>query len=92
MTRRRGVAKVGSCPKEFVHALIQAEERGTPVAQVLEIQAATARIRRSNLAESAASDMQAKMVLPIMMLVGVNMMLITIPSSMMIERMTGALR
>lgn len=75
--------------KEFVHALIQAEERGTPVANALEIQASTARIRRANLAESAASDMRGKMVLPTMMIVGVSMMLISIPTSMMIENMTS---
>jgi len=75
--------------REFVHALLQAEERGTPVANALEIQASTARIRRANLAESAASDMRGKMVLPTMMIVGVSMMLIAIPSTMMIERMSG---
>ncbi len=78
--------------KEFVHALLQAEERGTPVANVLEIQATTARVRRSNLAETAASDMRGKMVLPTMMIVGVSMALIAIPSAMMIERMSGGMR
>jgi tight adherence protein C len=75
--------------REFVHALLQAEERGTPVANVLEIQASTARIRRSNLAEAAASDMRGKMVLPTMMLAGVGMALVAIPSTMMVDRMTS---
>lgn len=78
--------------REFVHALIQAEERGTPVVNALEIQATTARIRRANLAEAAASDMRGKIVLPTMMIVGVSMMLIAVPSSMMIERLAGGLR
>ncbi len=78
--------------REFVNSLLQAEERGTPVASVLEIQATTARIRRANLAENAASDMKSKMVLPTMMIVGVNLMLIAIPSSMMIERLAGGLK
>lgn len=78
--------------REFVHALLQAEERGTPVANVLEIQASTARIRRANLAETAASDMRGKMVLPTMMIIGVSMMLIAIPSSMMIDKIAGGLR
>jgi len=78
--------------KEFVHALMQAEERGTPVANALEIQASTARIRRANLAEAAASDMRGKMVLPTMMIVGVSMMLIAVPSSMLIDRLAGGLR
>ena len=78
--------------REFVNSLLQAEERGTPVANVLEIQATTARIRRANLAETAAADMKSKMVLPTMMIVGVNLMLIAIPSSMMIERLAGGLK
>jgi tight adherence protein C len=78
--------------REFVQALLQAEERGTPVAGVLEIQAGTARVRRANLAEAAAADMKTKMVLPTMMIVGVNLLLIAIPSSMMIDRISGGLR
>jgi tight adherence protein C len=77
---------------EFVHALLQAEERGTPVANALEIQASTARVRRANLAETAASDMRGKMVLPTMMIIGVSMTLIAIPSTMMIDKITGAMK
>jgi tight adherence protein C len=77
---------------EFVHALLQAEERGTPVANALEIQASTARVRRSNLAETAASDMRGKMVLPTMMIIGVSMTLIAIPSTMMIDKITGGMK
>lgn len=78
--------------REFVHALLQAEERGTPVANALEIQASTARVRRANLAEQAASDMKGKMVLPTMMIIGVSMTLIAIPSTMMIDKITGGMR
>jgi tight adherence protein C len=78
--------------REFVHALLQAEERGTPVANALEIQATTARVRRSNLAETAASDMRGKMVLPTMMIVGVSMTLIAIPSTMMIDKISGGMK
>ncbi len=77
--------------REFVHALVQAEERGTPVAAVLEIQASTARVRRANLAENAASDMRGKMVLPTMMIIGVSMTLIAIPSTMMLDKITGGM-
>lgn len=77
---------------EFVHALLQAEERGTPVANALEIQASTARVRRANLAETAASDMRGKMVLPTMMIIGVSMTLISIPSTMMIDKITGGMK
>jgi tight adherence protein C len=78
--------------REFVHALLQAEERGTPVANALEIQASTARVRRANLAEQAASDMKGKMVLPTMMIIGVSMTLIAIPSTMMIDKITGGMK
>ncbi|MDB5216384.1 MAG: Type secretion system protein TadC, associated with Flp pilus assembly [Myxococcaceae bacterium] len=78
--------------REFVHALLQAEERGTPVANALEIQASTARVRRANLAETAASDMRGKMVLPTMMIIGVSMTLIAIPSTMMIDKITGGMK
>jgi len=78
--------------REFVHALLQAEERGTPVANALEIQASTARVRRANLAEAAASDMRGKMVLPTMMIIGVSMTLIAIPSTMMIDKVTGGMK
>jgi tight adherence protein C len=74
--------------REFVQALIQAEDRGNPVASVLEVQATTARARRSNQAEKAAASMRGKMVIPAMMLMGVGMMLIAVPSSMMIQKFT----
>lgn len=74
--------------REFVQALIQAEERGNPVAAVLEVQAATSRTRRSNAAEKAAASMRGRMVIPAMMLMGVAMMLIAAPSSMMIQKFT----
>ncbi|WP_394847140.1 type II secretion system F family protein [Pendulispora brunnea] len=79
--------------REFAQALIQAEERGNPVAAVLEVQAATSRTRRSNLAEKAAENMRAKMVLPTMVLIGVGMILIAVPSAMMLDKLsTGGLK
>lgn len=78
--------------RELSQAIIQAEERGNPVAAVLEIQAATSRQRRSNTAEKAANDMKARMVLPTMMLIGVGLMLIALPSAMMLEKFSSGLR
>lgn len=78
--------------REFVQALIQAEERGNPVAAVLEVQATTSRMRRSNLAENAANDMRGKMILPTMMMVGVSLMLIAVPSAMMLEKFSGGMK
>jgi len=75
--------------REFVQALVQAEERGNPVSSVLEIQAGTARSRRTNQAEKAASDMKSKMILPTMIVVGVTLMLISYPSTVMLDRLSS---
>ncbi len=52
---------------EFVNSLIQAEERGNPVAEVLSIQAATSRLRRSVRAEELAAKAGVKIVGPLML-------------------------
>jgi len=77
--------------KELTQSVIQSEDRGNPVAAVLEIQAQIARTRRSNVAETAATAMKGKIVLPTMLLVGVGLALIAAPSQMMIERMSGSM-
>ncbi len=76
--------------REFVQALLQAEERGNPVASVLEVQASTSRARRTNAAEKAATAMRGRMVIPTMMLMAIAMMLIAAPSSMMIQKFTSS--
>lgn len=53
--------------KEFCAALVQAEERGNPVADVLQIQATTARNRRSVRAEELAAKAGVKITLPLML-------------------------
>ena len=50
---------------EFVNATIQAEQRGTPVATVLQIQAGVARERRSTRAEEIAAKAGVKLLLPL---------------------------
>lgn len=52
---------------EFVGAVVQAEERGNPVADVLQIQAAMSRQRRSVKAEEAATKAGAALVGPLML-------------------------
>lgn len=52
---------------EFVNALVQAEERGNPVAEVLSIQATTSRTRRSVRAEEMAAKAGVKIVGPLML-------------------------
>lgn len=56
--------------KEFCAALIQAEERGNPVAEVLQIQATTARTRRSVRAEELAAKAGVQITLPLMLVFG----------------------
>jgi tight adherence protein C len=84
MTRRTPI----DCVFEFAQALTQAEERGNPVAAVLEVQAASSRVRRSNLAEKAAASMKAKMVLPSAIMVALGLVLVAVPSSMMIDSLS----
>ncbi|EYF06576.1 Type II/IV secretion system protein TadC, associated with Flp pilus assembly [Chondromyces apiculatus DSM 436] len=64
---------------EFVSALIQAEERGNPVADVLQIQAGVSRLRRSVRAEEAAAKAAVKMIGPLFLLFACIMMLVMGP-------------
>lgn len=54
--------------RDLVAAVVQAEEQGTPLAEVLRVQAATSRMHRSTRAEEAAARAAAKMMLPIVLL------------------------
>jgi tight adherence protein C len=65
--------------KEFVGSLIQAEERGNPVAEVLQIQATGSRTRRSVRAEELAAKAGVAMVGPLMLVFAAVMMLILGP-------------
>jgi len=64
---------------EFVAALIQAEERGNPVAEVLQIQAGVSRLRRSVRAEEAAAKAAVKMVGPLFLLFACIMLIVVGP-------------
>ncbi len=64
---------------EFVSAVVQAEERGNPVAEVLIIQAEASRTRRSVKAEEAAAKAGVAMVLPLFLLFGCIMLLVMAP-------------
>ncbi len=50
---------------DFSAAVVQAELRGTPVAQVLALQAETARLQRTVNAEVAASKASVKLIIPL---------------------------
>lgn len=67
---------------EFVNALVQAEERGNPVADVLIIQAGTSRTRRSVRAEELAAKAGVKMTGPLMLIFLAVLALIVAPAMM----------
>ena len=67
---------------EFVNAIIQAEERGNPVAEVLLIQAGVSRQRRSVRAEELAARAGVAMVGPLFLLFGCIMLLVVAPMIM----------
>jgi tight adherence protein C len=69
---------------EFTGALIQAEERGNPVAEVLSIQASSSRTRRSVLAEESAAKAAVKMIGPLILVFVTVLILILGPMMMKI--------
>lgn len=54
--------------RDLVGAAVQAEEQGTPLAEVLRVQAASSRVNRSAGAEEAAAKAATKMLLPLVLL------------------------
>jgi tight adherence protein C len=68
--------------KEFVGALVQAEERGNPVADVLQIQATSSRTRRSVRAEEMAAKAGVAMTGPLVLVFATVMILIMGPMAM----------
>lgn len=70
---------------EFVNSLIQAEERGNPVAEVLAIQATVSRNRRSVRAEETAAKAGVAMVGPLMLVFLCIMGLIMAPALINIQ-------
>ncbi len=64
---------------EFVSAIVQAEERGNPVAEVLQIQVGVFRMRRSVKAEEAAAKVGVQMVGPLFLLFFCIMLLVMGP-------------
>jgi tight adherence protein C len=65
--------------QEFVAAVVQAEERGNPVADVLQIQASVSRLRRTVKAEEAAAKAGVAMVAPLFLLFFCIMLLVMAP-------------
>jgi tight adherence protein C len=65
--------------RDLVSAVVQSEEQGTPLADVLRVQAATSRMHRSTRAEEAAAKAAAKMLVPLALLFVSVLCLITGP-------------
>jgi tight adherence protein C len=64
---------------EFAASVAQAEERGNPLAGVLEIQATTSRERRSSLAEQSAAKASVALAAPLMLMFFCIMLLVVAP-------------
>ncbi|HMJ52550.1 MAG TPA: type II secretion system F family protein [Polyangiaceae bacterium] len=66
--------------REFVGAVVQAEERGHPVSRVLQIQATTSRERRSTVAEEKAARAGVALMIPLVLLFASIMLLLLAPT------------
>jgi tight adherence protein C len=77
---------------EFVSAIVQAEERGNPLAEVLAVQAESARQRRSVRGEEAAASAGLKMIGPCLCIFLCVVMLIGAPMFLGIQGTFGAPR
>jgi tight adherence protein C len=64
---------------EFVSAVVQSEEKGNPLAEVLVIQAGVLRQRRTIMAEEAASRAAVLMIAPLVLLILATLLLIAGP-------------
>jgi tight adherence protein C len=83
---RRFAERVPTDPvKDFVGAVVQAEERGNPVVPVLRIQADVSRQRRSVRAEEAATKAGVALVAPLMLIFLSAVLLILGPTMLKIK-------
>jgi tight adherence protein C len=65
--------------RAFSRALIQAEEKGNPIVEVLQVQAKISRMQRSIMAEEAASRAGVLLLVPMVMLLGCVILLLMGP-------------
>lgn len=82
----------GEAVREFVGAVIQAEERGNPLGRVLSIQADVSRQQRSVRAEEAAAKAATKMLGPMVLLFCAVLLLIAAPMVFELQVHFGAER
>lgn len=74
---------------EFVQSVVQAEEKGNPVMEVLLVQAQESRMKRSARAEEAASRAGVAMTLPLFLMFGCTMILVLGPIILNVPRGLG---
>lgn len=74
---------------EFVQAMVQAEEKGNPVIDVLLVQAQESRMKRSASAEVAASRAGVAMTLPLFLMFGCTMLLVLGPILLSVPKGLG---
>jgi tight adherence protein C len=79
----------GEAVREFVGAIVQAEERGNPLAHVLQIQADASRQRRSVRAEEAASRASLQILLPMVLVFVAILLLIVTPMAFELQHSFG---
>ncbi|MDQ3035495.1 MAG: type II secretion system F family protein [Myxococcota bacterium] len=65
--------------RDFVGAVVQAEEKGTPLVEILRVQARVLRMRRSVLAEEAAARAALQLMIPLLLIFGAIMLLVLGP-------------
>jgi tight adherence protein C len=95
-TRSQALQEFGArCPSdsvlEFVGSVVQAEERGNPIVDVLNIQAEVSRRKRSVNAEVAATKAGVKMIGPLMLVFVAVMILIVAPIAMKLSAAEGGI-
>lgn len=83
-TRRRALESFASrvptqAVRSFVAAVVQSEQRGTPLVEILQIQASTLRQRRSVSGEEAASRAAVLMLIPLMLILAAIIVLLMGP-------------
>ena len=74
---------------ELVQSIVQAEEKGNPVIEVLLVQAQESRMKRSARAEEAASRAGVAMTLPLFLMFGCTMLVVLGPILLNVPRSLG---
>ncbi len=77
----------GGAVAEFVNSVVQAELRGNPLSEVLQIQGEISRRRRTELAEEAAAKASVKIILPLVLVFVAILILVAGPMVLRFSQM-----